>query len=72
MRSERVKAMKPKSRGAGIMVSDFIDEHNGFVSLTDEEYEHAKQVNPSAKNNMHINFLNMEKTRRVIGHVTNL
>ena len=43
------KVMKPKSRGAGIMTSDFIDEHSGFLSLTDEEYECAKQVNPSAK-----------------------
>ena len=30
-----VKGSKPKSRGAGIMVSDFIDEHNGFLSLTE-------------------------------------
>ena len=34
--------MKPKSRGAGIMVSDFIDEHNGFLAFSDEEYERAK------------------------------
>ena len=31
------------------MVSDFINEHNRFLSQTDEEYEHAKQVNTSAK-----------------------
>ena len=43
------KMMKPKSKGAGIMVSDFIDEHSGFLSLTDEEYERAKIMNPSAK-----------------------
>jgi hypothetical protein len=43
------KVMRPKSKGAGIMISDFIDEHNGFLSLTDEEYERAKQANPSAK-----------------------
>ena len=43
------KVMKPKSRGAGIMISDFIDEHNGFLSLTDEEYERAKEANPRAK-----------------------
>ena len=43
------KMMKPKSRGAGIMVSDFIDEHHGFLSLTDEEYEKMKQINPSSK-----------------------
>ena len=43
------KMMKPKSRGAGIMVSDFIDEHSGFLAYTDEEYERAKALNPSAK-----------------------
>ena len=31
--------MRPKSKGCGIMVSDFIDEHNGYLKLTDEEYE---------------------------------
>jgi len=31
------------------MVSDFVDEHNGFLALTDEEYEQAKQTNPSVK-----------------------
>ena len=31
------KMLKPKSRGAGIMVSDFIDEHNGFLALSEEE-----------------------------------
>lgn len=35
------KMMKSKGRGAGIMVSDFVDEHNGFLALTDEEYEQA-------------------------------
>ena len=36
-------------RGTGIMLSDFIDEKIGFLCLTDEEYERAKQINPSAK-----------------------
>ena len=31
------------------MVSDFIDEHCGFLALTDEEYECAKAINPFAK-----------------------
>ena len=35
--------MRPKSKGAGIMVSDFIDEHNGYLHLTQEEYDQAKQ-----------------------------
>ena len=43
------KMMKPKSRGSGIMVSDFVDDHNGFLVLTKEEYEVAKRMNPRAK-----------------------
>ena len=29
------------------MVSDFIDEHHGFLALSDEECEQAKLANPS-------------------------
>ena len=28
------------------MVSDFIDEHNGFLALSDEEHDRAKALNP--------------------------
>ena len=38
--------LKPKSKGSGIMVSDFIDEHNGFLALSDEEHDKAKVSNP--------------------------
>ena len=40
------KMLKPKSKGSGIMVSDFIDEHNGFLALSDEEHDKAKVSNP--------------------------
>lgn len=43
------KMMKPKSKGAGIMVSDFVDEHNGFLALSDSEYETAKATNPHVR-----------------------
>ena len=43
------KIMKKKSRGAGIMVSDFVDERHGFLALTDSEYEQAKASNPGIK-----------------------
>ena len=36
-------AIRPKSRGAGIMVSDFIDEYNGYLRLTKEEFLAAVQ-----------------------------
>ena len=39
--------VKPKSRGSGITVSDFIDERNGYLALTKEEYDHAKVTNPT-------------------------
>lgn len=30
--------IQPKTKGAGVMVSDFIDQHRGFLRLTDEEH----------------------------------
>ena len=36
----------PKSRGAGIMVSDFISEQDGYLKLTDEEITQGKEKYP--------------------------
>ena len=33
--------IRPKGQGRGIMVRDFIDEHNGFLQLTDNEFKQA-------------------------------
>ena len=30
--------IRPKGQGKGIMVSDFVDEFNGLLALTDEEF----------------------------------
>ena len=35
--------IRPKSCGSGIMVSDFIMEGQGYLHLTDEEYESEMQ-----------------------------
>lgn len=43
------KMLKPKSKGSGIMVSDFVDEHNGFLALSDEEYDAAKTKHPNIR-----------------------
>ena len=40
------KTMKPKSKGAEIRASDFVDEHYGFLALSDEEHDAAKASNP--------------------------
>ena len=34
--------LRPKSKGSGIMVSDFIEERAGYLALTNEEYRCAK------------------------------
>lgn len=38
--------MRPKGRGARIMVSDLIDKKNGYLALTQQEYNQAKLSNP--------------------------
>ena len=40
--SADMHVIRPKGKGAGIMVSDFIDEFNGYLRLTDDELERAK------------------------------
>ena len=41
--------IRPKSRGSGIMVSDFIDEFNGYLRLTEEEFSAHKEDHPRRK-----------------------
>lgn len=47
--SKGTKCILPKSRGSGIMISDFISEKDGYLGLTDSEYEAAKQKKPNSK-----------------------
>ena len=35
--TKETRVLRPKSKGAGIMVSEFIDERNDFLKLTEEE-----------------------------------
>lgn len=34
----------PKTKGAGIMVSNFVDQHSGCLSLTKEEHQLAYHI----------------------------
>ena len=34
-----MQVIKPKSRGAGLMVSDFIEERDGYLSLSQSMHE---------------------------------
>ena len=58
--------LKPKSRGSGIMVSDFIDEHNGYLRLTDEEFSRSNNKVDGLKKKLML-FLSMERSTRGIG-----
>ena len=37
-----------KSKGAGIMMSDFITSHDGFLGLSDDELVSVRQTNPDS------------------------
>ena len=41
--------LSPKSKGSGIMVSDFVDERCGYLSLTDDEFSLACLTNPNIR-----------------------
>jgi len=40
--SADIHVIRPKGKGSSIMVSDFIDERNGYLRLTDDELERVK------------------------------
>ena len=37
------RKLRPKGRGKELMITDFVEEYNGFLSLTDEELERVQQ-----------------------------
>ena len=41
--------MRPKSKGAGIMVTEFISERGGYLALTEKEHEIAMETDPSIR-----------------------
>ena len=43
---EDAPIIQPKTKGSGIMVSDFVDTHSGFLQLTDSEHDHTKATDP--------------------------
>ena len=43
---EDAPIIQPKTKGSGIMVSDFVDVHSGFLQLSDTEHDLAKTTDP--------------------------
>jgi len=56
--------LKPKSHGSGIMVSDYIDEHNGYLRLTEEEFSQSVERLMVCRRK-HVHSLSMEKNMKV-------
>ena len=44
--TEDAPILQPKTKGSGIMVSDFIEQHSGFLRLTDSELDVARERDP--------------------------
>ena len=62
--------IRPNSKGLGIMVSDFVDEQNGYLQLTDEEFVLDQQTQPSSREPMF--YSSMVRAWMVIGQETSL
>ena len=44
---EKRPVLLPKTKKSGLMVSDFIEVHNGYLCLSDDQLEQAKVMNSS-------------------------
>lgn len=49
-------ALLPKTKGSGIMVSDFVEEHDGYLAFTPEEHHAAKAKSPSIPQSARVLF----------------
>ena len=49
-------ALLPKTKGSGVMVSDFVEEHRGYLELTPEEHDVAKVKFPTIPNSARVIF----------------
>ena len=45
--TDDMPVLQPKTKGAGIMVSNFVDQHSGYLRLSDEEYTLASARDPN-------------------------
>ena len=64
-------SIRPKNRGTGLMVSDFIDEYCGCLRLTDDEYTLFRRTHPNIKRQLE-SYLDMGRIEMGIGIVVNL
>ena len=46
--------IRPKGQGRGIMVSDFVDEFNGLLTLTEGEFERGRLMYSDLKKKVRV------------------
>lgn len=55
-KDDTMQIIKPKGRGAGLMVSDFIKEKDGYCRLSDEMYQTVHSVDNSVEKSARVIF----------------
>ena len=53
---EDKQMLHPKNQGRGLMISDFIEEHGGYMQLAPDEHEIAKVSMPDLPQKAHVIF----------------
>ena len=46
-KDDTIQVIKPKSRGSGIMVSDFVEEWQGYLALSDSMHSTLASTDPT-------------------------
>ena len=53
---EKRPVLLPKTKGSGMMVSDFIDEYDGYLRLTDAQFSLARTDNSAISQSARVTF----------------
>ena len=53
---EERPALLPKTKGSGVMVSDFVEEHKGYLHLSVDQYKRTKAIDPSIAQSVQVAF----------------
>ena len=53
---EQRPALLPKTKGSGVMVLDFVEEHDSYLRLSDDQYERDKVIDPSIAQSARVTF----------------
>ena len=56
MGKEERPALLPKTKGSGVMVSDFIDEYDGYLRLTDAQFDLAQADDSAISKSARVTF----------------